>query len=213
MQIGPTLPDVQEQAHVTVWTDYLCPWCWIAQRRIEWLGERAELELRPLEIHPELPTGGSERAALPRSPAGIGDRLRALADAEEVPLRFPDRVPNTRLAHRAGEWVRARDPDAFASFHTSLFAAYWLDGEDLGDVDVLAEHATRVGVPGVDLASALEDGAGATELLDAHRDAEEVGAVGTPAFLVRREEATLLVPGLQPVELFERILARLGRRA
>lgn len=197
---------------MTVWTDFLCPWCWIARPRLAWIAQRAELVHLPLEIHPEIPSEGVDSAAVRRTGDGMADRLRALARDENVSLSFPSFVPNTRRAHQAAEWVRALHPEAFDDFHDRVFRAYWVDHHDIGDVEVLVEIAASAGAEADALVDALSDGAGAASVAEASERASRHGAYATPSFLIERGGAELLVPGLQPREFFERALARVGTR-
>lgn len=206
--------NAREAPHVsvTVWTDFLCPWCWIALPRIAWIAQRAELLHLPLEIHPEIPGEGVDRAAVRRAGDGLADRLRALARDEGVALSFPSFVPNTRRAHQAAEWVREREPGAFDDFHDGVFRAYWVDHHNIGEVDVLIGIATSAGVDADALPDALSEGAGAASVAAASERAGGHGAYATPSFLIERGDAELLVPGLQPREFFDRALSRVGTR-
>lgn len=199
-------------ARVVVWTDYLCPWCFLARPRIAWVAARARVEHRALEIHPEIPADGIARSDLPRRDDHTADRLRFVAEEEGVDLSFPDVVPNTRRAIRAAECVRDGWPEMYDAFHDAVFDAYWVEHRNISLAEVLAEIATDIGAEGTLIVDALAAGAGAAAAADATTQAHSHGAYATPSFLVSRNDSELLIPGLQPQAFLARALERVGTR-
>jgi predicted DsbA family dithiol-disulfide isomerase len=116
-----------------------------------------------------------------------------------------EKVPNSRQALLLGEL--ARDRGAFASLHPRLFDAYWARGRDIGDPEVLLEEGTAVGLEEDEIAEALADARYLPRIEAQTRAALELGAGGVPAWVI---DERVLVPGAQPHEVFERVLARLG---
>ncbi len=201
---------------VDVWSDFLCPWCYVASARVEWLAadERIRLRRLPYELHPNVPTAGRSTALV----YGHGDRERAeralggfatLAAAEGLGWQVPDLVPNTRLALAVDEWLRRNDPDTHPRFHVGVFDELWAAGGEIGTDTALAAIVER---SGGDPAAALDGARLAIEegWLDAsHAAATDRGVTGTPAFAF----GDLVVPGLQDQAFFERIVDRLAARA
>lgn len=167
---------------------------------------------RPFELHPEIPVGGLPAAPLigPGGPfeASLRTSEALLAEAS-LPFLRPERIPRTRLALAAAEWVRRRDPGAFADFHRSLFLAHWAKGDDIGDRGLVVALAGKAGADVPSLEAALDFGQAA--LLVEHSTAEAVaqGVAGTPAFLFG---GRFVLPGAQTRETIDRIVARLGER-
>jgi predicted DsbA family dithiol-disulfide isomerase len=193
------MPTMTNTGNVLHWYDFLCPFCYVGQSRTEILARHGlnVIEL-PFQAHPDIPVGGA--AAGPR----IGPMYTVIereAIEAGLELNWPDRLPNTRRALAAAEWVRLHQPEKFASFRKRLFAAHFTLGEDLGSDLVIFRHAGDLGIDLLALQPALASGS-AIRLVD---EAEELGrryrVNGTPAWLVAGE----LVSGLLPAQEFERL--------
>jgi predicted DsbA family dithiol-disulfide isomerase len=116
-----------------------------------------------------------------------------------------DKVPNSRGALMIGELARERG--VLDAVHPRLFDAYWARGRDLGDQQVLVEEGGAGGLEASDIVEALNDERYLPQIEDSTRSAIELGAGGVPAWVIDRR---VLVPGAQPHEVFEQVLARLG---
>ena len=167
----------------------------------------AETTWLPFDLHPEYPDDGlpRERLLARYGEEGIA-RTRALFEANGLDYNpHPDVVPNTRAALRLTEL--ARDGGLHAPFHDRLMDAYWAEGRNIGDGEVLRGLAAEVGLDDADVERVL----GSDEYLDRvtalTRQAASIGISGIPAFLIDRR---LLVLGAQPREAFERAFAQLG---
>ncbi|OBI23424.1 hypothetical protein A5712_00045 [Mycobacterium sp. E2327] len=190
------------------WYDFICPFCYIGQSRSALLVEAGlEVISLPFQAHPDIPAGGlviGPRQG-PRS-----EMLEREAAAEGLLLNWPERIPNSRRALAAAEWVRRNRPTAFDALQRGLYEAHFALGEDIGDQAVIDRHAVKAGVDPDPLHTALADGTAyaAVDLLE--RAGQQCGVSGTPAWLLGGR----LVTGLQPVSEFERIAQdALGRRA
>jgi len=196
---------------VTVWSDFLCPYCWISRPRVSWIRDLgASVTWQPYELHPEIPPAGIPATAFGRLGASRRDDLTALAAEEGVALRFPDRIPNTRRAHEAVEWARDLSAEAALAMHEAIFVAYWEQELDIGAIPVVVTLAQEQNLPAAMLEKALETGDFSRNVDEARAGALLQGSTGAPSFLLQRNDAVFLVPGIQPRELFTRVVARLG---
>lgn len=193
------------------WYDFLCPFCYVGQQRNSIL-QRSGFEVVALafQAHPDIPPGG--RAAGERS----GSMVRLIeeeARAAGLPLVWPARLPNTRMALAAAEWARQSASRSFPAFQEALFAAHFALGEDLGDRSILDRHAVEAGIDTAAMHGALDDGSAYANLDRSEAFAKELGVRGTPAWLI----AGRLVLGLHPREQFEQLVqdadAGIGRDA
>src|SRR6266581_3879147 len=92
----------------------------------------------PFQIHPDIPPEGVE--AGPRD-GPMYQALEREAAQTGLSLNWPPRLPGTRTALAAAEWVRRRRPDASDEFNRALFAAHFELSEDLGDTAVIMRQA------------------------------------------------------------------------
>jgi predicted DsbA family dithiol-disulfide isomerase len=211
-EMAPTFPDdPRGQAEADVvweWYDLICPFCYVAQPQSALL-ERSGLRVAELgfEVHPETPAGG--RFVGPRH-GPMYEALQEQARRAGLPLRWPDRIANSRRALGAVEWVRQAEPEHVAAFRGALFRAHFALSEDISDDAVILRHAADAGVAVDVLTSALAANAGNELLLRSERSARSIGVDSTPSWLLPRRR---LVRGLLPQELLDEMAASHGRPA
>jgi predicted DsbA family dithiol-disulfide isomerase len=193
---------------VTVWSDYLCPWCYLGldrERQLEDLG--LEVVIRPYELHREIPIGGREIRDGGRT-AMVFDHVGRECEAVGLPFRRPGRSPNTRAVLCAAEHVRLTQPAVFPALHRALFAAHFAEGRDLGDATVVDEIIAACGGDPAPVRAAVDSGA-AQDALDASMaEAWDHEVTGTPAFLL---PSGFVIPGVQDRDTMQRIAERLLR--
>jgi predicted DsbA family dithiol-disulfide isomerase len=190
----------------TLWSDYLCPWCYLGRDRTALLEDLGvEVEHRPFDLHPEVPSSGAPVRPGGRL-AGVLERVAAECAERGMPFTPPTRMPNTRRALEAAEVVRRLWPESFADLDRLLFEAVFVSGGDLGDRRVVDDRAASAGVPVDGLSRALAAGDGARWVDESMGAAREAGVTATPAWLL---DTGLLVPGVQPRETLTRWIRRM----
>ncbi len=132
--------------------------------------------------------------------------IEAEARAAGLPLFWPDRLPNTRMALAAAEWARRHAPQFFPALEKALFAAHFVLGEDLGDRDIIDCHAAEAGIDIAAMHAGLENGDAYSLVDQSEALGRSLGVNGTPAWFVSGR----LVPGLYPPEHFERLAQALA---
>jgi predicted DsbA family dithiol-disulfide isomerase len=123
---------------------------------------------------------------------------------EEAGLSYnphPERIPNTRRALELIEWARGQG--AHDALHERVMDAYWTEGRDISDWDVLAALVGELGLDADDARQAVESGAFAPMVDGSTTTAQRHGITGVPAFVL---DGRLLVSGAQPHEVFAKAL-------
>ena len=117
----------------------------------------------------------------------------------------PAVIPNSRKALEVSEL--ARDAGLHDAVHDRLMHAYWSEGRDIGDEEVLLELVSEAGLDRSDAKVALADRRYAHRVDESTREAQMHGIHAIPAFVLG---GRLLLLGAHPHEVFERALAQLG---
>jgi predicted DsbA family dithiol-disulfide isomerase len=117
----------------------------------------------------------------------------------------PDVVPNSRDALRITEL--ARDRGLHEPVHDRLMNAYWAEGGNIGDRDVLQMLAVEAGLDAGEVDEVLADDRYGERVQASTGQAAGIGATGVPAWVL---DGRLLVLGAQPREVFDQAFARLG---
>lgn len=186
------------------WYDFLCPFCYVGQQRNRIFESHGfEVIDIPFQAHPDIPLGGR---AVGRRSGPMYAHIEAEARAACLPLVWPDRLPNTRMALAAAEWTRRHAPLSFPVLEKALFAAHFAHGEDLGDSRVIDRHAAEAGIDLAAMHAGLESGSAYAFVDWSETLGRSHGVRGTPAwFVVGR-----LVSGLYPSAYFEQLAQSLA---
>lgn len=193
-----------------MWSDYLCPWCYVGRdrtARLEQLG--VTITPMPYELHPEIPPAGRTVRADGRL-APVFGRVEAECEAAGMAFRRPRRMPNTRRALETAEVVRGRAPSSFAALDDSLFRAHFVHGLPLDDPDLLDDLVLSAGAPAGAVREEVEAGHGRGAVEQSMATAHEVGVTATPAWWIDRR---LVIPGALDPETMQRWVLRLQQAA
>jgi len=197
---------------IIAYSDYVCPWCYIGHARIERLEREfpVSVEWRPFELHPETPRSGghlSGRLGSSERARAYMANLRSLAADSDLPLRPPPLVANSHRALEAAEF--AREHGGFDAYHAALFRAYFAEGRDIGEVDVLCDVARTAGVDDQGLRQALADERYAAAIDRVTDDARADEIVSTPTFIFT---GGFRLVGGQDYDVFASVTRRLIER-
>ncbi|MCG5215274.1 DsbA family oxidoreductase [Streptosporangium sp. KLBMP 9127] len=202
---------------VDIWSDLVCPWCFIGKRRFEAaLGkfehrDAVRVRWRSFELDPGAPRESEEaipqrmRRDLGMSEAQARDGLSHITSlAADVGLTYrleKARPVNSFDAHRLMQY--AEDHGRGEAVRESLMRAYTADGAHLGDRETLTRLAAEAGLDGVAVRKVLEG----EDYGDVVRADEELArrfrVSGVPSFVFAEKYS---VSGAQPVEVFADLL-------
>jgi predicted DsbA family dithiol-disulfide isomerase len=184
----------QALMQIDVISDVICPWCFLGKRRLDKAVSmvpeaKIEVVFRPFFLDPNIPAEGLDRHAYMAAKFGeerlktIHKPLEEMGAADAVPFQFDKitRTPNTLDAHRLIRWaMRAGKQPAVVE---ALFVAYWRDGLDVGDAQVLADVATACGMDGREIKILLAQDTDKTAVLTEAKKALEMGVQGVPTMI------------------------------
>ncbi len=184
---------------VTVFSDYICPFCYIGDRRLARLAEHYDLNVdwRFLEIHPETPPEGmplSELGYPPEQWRQMMANLSRMAGEEKIPLAEREITTNSRKALLLAEAAKEVGPEVFCALNEKLFAAFFGEGRNIGDDAVLRKLADESGVPPDLVERAWGDPAYGETLSAYQAAAAQLGITGVPTFLIGKRILVGAVP-------------------
>lgn len=190
---------------VTVFSDYICPFCYVGDARLNRL--RADYDLKVnwcfLEIHPETSPRGEPVASLDY-PSETWQRmmttLREMAEEENLPLLDHDFTTNSRSALLLAEAAKYIDRDVFYRLHKRLFEAYFSEGQNIGDRDCLRRLALDAGMSEEQIEAAWQDTVVAGRLQHYKKAAGDLGVKATPTYFIGEQRLDGAVPVEQLVQ-------------
>lgn len=204
---------------VEIWSDVICPWCYIGKRRWETaaatLRDKVDLKVvfRPYQLDPTALPGKSvpvvdayaKKFGGPERAAQIIDHVTTIAAAEGLEFRM-DRAlrANTLLAHRL-LWLAEATGDQYA-LKERLMRAYFCEGLDIGDIETLATCAHDVGMARDGVRDFLRSDDGSAEVKALLQVAAEAEITAVPTFVF---DGRWMVPGAQDPETFVNVVRQL----
>jgi predicted DsbA family dithiol-disulfide isomerase len=210
---------MRENPSIAIFSDVICPWCFLGKRRLEraldQLGMRADLRWLPFELNPEMPPGGMDRAEYRArkfgtdKAAALDSDMKARGAEEGIAFAFEKmaRTPNTRPAHLL--IAHASRQGLGGDAVEALFRAYFEEGRDIGDPQVLADVAAGVGLESELVRAALTDATLDSAVQSLEEEARRLGIEGVPFFIIDEAWA---VSGAQPPEAWLEILGKIPDR-
>lgn len=207
-----------------VFSDMVCPWCYLGHRRLVRAVDRLdgvdgtiELRWRAYRLDPGATAQPTDlRASIDRKygPGAFDSmtpRLVELGAAEGIEYRFDRAVRvGTFDAHRLLQWTQATTPERADPLAERLFRAYFTEGANIADLDVLTRLSVDIGLP-ADLVADLLAGDGFAEVVRSDAaDALAAGVTGVPAVV---RDGVVIIPGAQDVDTMEAVLKRLLARS
>ncbi|MDX2485407.1 MAG: DsbA family oxidoreductase [Pseudodonghicola sp.] len=196
-------------------SDPICPWCYIGKANLDRaLAEIPDhpfvIEFHPFQLNPDMPAGGMERRSyLETKFGGKEAAIRAYAPVAEraeaaglaIHLDKIQRTPNTLDAHRLIHWAGVEGRQYAAV--SALFTAYFVEGRDIGDHEVLSDLADSLGMDASVVMKLLESDADSADIRRRDAHSREMGVNSVPTFIVAGKHA---VPGAQSSEMWQKVI-------
>ena len=204
-----------------IFSDPICPWCLIGKTLLDRALESRPahpfaVEWHPFRLNPDMPREGVDRAGYYAAKFGGTEQAAAVTARIETAARHAGveielgripRVPDTTAAHCLIHWAGIEGVQGAAV--SALFRAYFRDGRDIGDPEVLADLAAETGMVRRVVARMLAQDTDREMIAERDAAAREMGVSGVPLFLVAGRHA---VSGAQPVSLWQQVIDELAER-
>ncbi|MDC5720698.1 DsbA family oxidoreductase [Vibrio europaeus] len=197
---------------IDIVSDVVCPWCIIGYKRLEHAliavanEVEADIQWHPFELNPAMRDEGQNmREHLAEkygttTEASISARETLTKLGNEVGFEFnfndDSRIYNTRKAHQLLMWAQSEGKQF--DLELALFQAYFTDGKDISDSQVLIECTTELGLEQDVVTSVIEDESWAEAVASTEQQWLEAGINAVPAIIINRKH---LISGAQTTEL------------
>lgn len=205
---------------IEIWSDILCPFCYIGKRKFELALEmfpgkdQVQIEWKSFQLDPTMekqPAGSIDQYLAERKGFSL-DQAKQMNQhvtnlAEEVGLtyRFDIAIPNNSLlAHRLLHFAKAQGKQN--EMKERLLAAYFSNGEDIGDIQTLATIAETLGLKKEEVITTLSSDDYENEVQIDQYHAQQIGVGGVPFFVLDNKYA---VSGAQSVATFTEVLEKI----
>ncbi|KTG27800.1 DsbA family oxidoreductase [Haloferax profundi] len=203
-----------DSERITVYSDYVCPFCYLGRQSLaryqESRDEELDIDWHPFDLRSQKrnPDGsidfsvddGKDEDYYEQAKQGVR-RLQNRYDVEmkqEIATDV-DSLPAQLVSYYLKEHA---DYETWLAFDESVFEALWQHGKDIGDTELLVELAESVGVDGEEVESALNDETLRSEVREKFGEAQQHGVTGVPTFAYEGYAAR----GAVPPEQLERLV-------
>ncbi|MBX0322282.1 DsbA family oxidoreductase [Halomicroarcula sp. F13] len=209
------MSDSQGDERITVYSDYVCPFCYLGRESLkQYQSTRAselEIDWHPFDLRSQKrnPDGtidhsvddGKDDEYYEQAKQGVR-RLQEKYDVEmDLDIATDiDSLPAQVVSYYVKEHY---DYETWLDFDVAVFEALWQEGRDIGDEDVLVELATEAGVDADEVRSALADDALRATVREQFTAAQQQGVTGVPTFAYDGYAARGAVPPEQLERLVE----------
>ncbi|PWJ39146.1 DsbA family oxidoreductase [Sediminitomix flava] len=196
---------------IDIVSDVVCPWCYVGNSRLEKaLAENkdimAEITWHPFQLHPDVAKGQNLNAAeflgnkYQRDPQPMIDQMQQVADQEGVEMNFDKvlNIPNTLDAHRLMHYAREEKKDTELSL--TLFKAYFVEGKDMENKDILVECGKQAGLSEEAISKFDSSEEALQSVIAEETQFRNAGVSAVPTFIINDK---FMIQGAQPAEVWK----------
>ena len=206
---------------IDIISDLVCPWCYLGYNRlkqaIDQLGDdyRFDIHWQPFELHPDIPLSGVDRDSYLSQKFGSEERLNEATHALQqvgieagIQFNFTDKdvLPNSFSAHRLVSV--ATKAQLGTQLSLALFHAYFTEGKNIGDIDLLCDIAKQVGLTDEAIEQAFTE---KTKLIVEKKMVQlrSLDIQSVPTYVINDK---YLIQGAQTPEAFFKVLTDINKK-
>lgn len=209
---------------IEVWSDYVCPFCYIGKRELEralkalGLEEKVEVQMKSFLLDPSTPEDSNETvySALSKKYGMTEQEVRKMTQnvvsrAKEVGLEYDfDNMKNanTLASHRLAKWVETKGKEK--EFNEKLFHAYFIEGKHIGKKEILLALVEEVGLNKKEAEEILNNSTFKGEVEQDINEAMQLGVRGVPFFVINNKYG---ISGAQPQSVFKETIEKVAKEA
>jgi predicted DsbA family dithiol-disulfide isomerase len=191
---------------ITVFSDYICPFCYIGKNRIENIKKdfpEAQITWKMIEIHPEIPKDGIKTKSI-SSPYlnAVWESVEKMAKESNIKMKIPDILANSKIAIYVSEFAKKKGK--FKELHELLLDEYWINGKNISDLNIILEIAKKVGLNSSELEEFLHNENGEEILKRNLEESYDHLITGVPSFVINDK----VIIGAQPYHLIKKVIER-----
>ncbi len=209
--------------HIKIWSDIVCPFCYIGKRHLEQALEQlpdieASITWKSFELDPNAPKN-------PEAQINMNEYLaekygKSIEWAEQMNTNVINMAKKAGLDYNLDEVKRASSFDAHRLIHWAneqgkqaemkekLLSAYFIESKHIADKNTLAELAEEIGLDKTEALKVLNSNQFAQQVIDDVEQAHKVGVQGVPFFVINDKYA---LSGAQPTEVFVETLQKISQ--
>jgi predicted DsbA family dithiol-disulfide isomerase len=203
-----------------IFSDPICPWCFIGKtwfdRALESCPKQDfEIVWKPFQLNPDMPVSGMDRTEYLDNKFGSRQQAmtayKPIIDASihhKIGINFDkiQRTPNTLEAHRLIYWAKTEGVQN--RIVSALFNAYFIDGRDIGDKDVLVDIGGSSGLKPELVRRLLDSEEDKKEIKNLDLSARQTGISGVPMFIV---DNTYAISGAQKENFWKNVFSEINQ--
>jgi predicted DsbA family dithiol-disulfide isomerase len=202
-----------KKVNLDLYSDFICPWCYIAKKRLASIKEQLkhelilDIDLKPFLLYPDMPAKGLSKSHFAnKSKPGMGQALKIEAATEEIELNYKliNQIPYSKQAHQL---ISITPPDQRIPLATHIFFSYFEKGMDIGSKEVLYRVANEIGLDQIMLSEFMNADHGNPNIDQQIIESKQATGV-VPAIKLNQ---LILLPGLQPKEVWINYIRRAAK--
>jgi predicted DsbA family dithiol-disulfide isomerase len=199
-----------EPVILEVFTDYVCPWCYLGDNRVKKIKQNYDIKVQVVHfpLHPETPAEGRTLLDLfgsgPEDIKAKNTRMKGLMEAEGLPYNERSHTYNSRLAQEIGSWAETQPSGS--TIHDKFFEAYFVDRRNVGDAEVIIDVVKSVGLDEQEARAVLTERRFKSAVDADWEKSRNYGVTGVPTFVSNGRGLV----GAQPYEALQQLVGDAG---
>lgn len=181
-------PTSRPELKITVFSDYICPFCYVGYHRLMRLKDEYDLKINWcfIEIHPENSAEGEPTTSLDY-PSDYWNQLmknlKKVAAEENIPIAEHEFTTNSKDAILLAESSKQLGKDIFYKLHEKLFTAFFVDSKNIGDREILKSIANECGIDDEQLENAWNNAEAKQRIINNFNLARQYNIQSVPSFV------------------------------